>query len=198
MNKIGTIDISQLNSPPEKAEFETAKYFANLGKNIVFIYSKNVMFKEVARYIFVGFPIIKNMLQVLAATNSAIRYGIGLILAFLQKKQINGVNVKIMMSFDVNIVKIEAIKYRDINSLICEPFALFSVAFARYLKNPISSKNTEIKVSVINITNIFIGFIDELATKDCPTSLIGTKDVAIRIIAPHSATIQYVPIETPL
>ena len=30
MNTIGTIDISQLNSPPEKAEFETAKYFANL------------------------------------------------------------------------------------------------------------------------------------------------------------------------
>ena len=38
MNTIGTIDISQLNSPPEKAEFETAKYFANLGKNIVFIH----------------------------------------------------------------------------------------------------------------------------------------------------------------
>ena len=87
-----------------------------VGKNIVFIYSKNVMFKEVARYIFVGFPIIKNILQVLAATNSAIRYGIGLILAFLQKKQINGVNVKMMMSFDVNTVKIEAIRYRDINS----------------------------------------------------------------------------------
>ncbi len=38
MNTIGTIDISQLNSPPEKTEFETAKYFANLGKNIVFIH----------------------------------------------------------------------------------------------------------------------------------------------------------------
>ena len=37
MNKIGTIDISRLNSPPEKAEFETAKYFAELGKDIVFI-----------------------------------------------------------------------------------------------------------------------------------------------------------------
>ena len=37
MNKIGTIDVSQLNSPPEKAEFETAKYFAALGKKIVFI-----------------------------------------------------------------------------------------------------------------------------------------------------------------
>lgn len=38
MNTIGTIDISQLNSPPGKAEFETAKYFANLGKNIAFIH----------------------------------------------------------------------------------------------------------------------------------------------------------------
>ena len=38
MSKIGTIDISQLNSPPEKAEFDTAKYFAALGKDIVFIH----------------------------------------------------------------------------------------------------------------------------------------------------------------
>ena len=33
----GRIDISQLNTPPEKHEFETAKYFAELGKEIVFI-----------------------------------------------------------------------------------------------------------------------------------------------------------------
>jgi len=37
MNKIGTIDISQLKTPPEKSEFETAKYLAEKGKNIVFI-----------------------------------------------------------------------------------------------------------------------------------------------------------------
>lgn len=37
MNKFGTIDISQLKTPPEKAEFETAKYLAEKGKNIVFI-----------------------------------------------------------------------------------------------------------------------------------------------------------------
>ena len=35
--KIGKIDISQLNTPPEKHEFETAKYFAELGKDIVFL-----------------------------------------------------------------------------------------------------------------------------------------------------------------
>ena len=37
MNKIGTIDISQLKTPPEKSEFETAKYLAEKGKSIVFI-----------------------------------------------------------------------------------------------------------------------------------------------------------------
>ena len=37
MNKIGTIDISQLNSPPEKLEFETAKFLLETGKDIVFI-----------------------------------------------------------------------------------------------------------------------------------------------------------------
>ena len=33
----GRIDISDLNAPPEKAEFETAKYFAELGKDIKFL-----------------------------------------------------------------------------------------------------------------------------------------------------------------
>lgn len=35
--KKGLIDISQLNTPPEKHEFETAKYFADREKKIVFI-----------------------------------------------------------------------------------------------------------------------------------------------------------------
>ena len=34
---LGKIDISELNTPPEQAEFETAKYFAVLGKDITFI-----------------------------------------------------------------------------------------------------------------------------------------------------------------
>lgn len=34
---MGSIDISQLNTPPEKHEFETAKYFADRGKDIVFL-----------------------------------------------------------------------------------------------------------------------------------------------------------------
>ena len=41
-HKTGTIDISQLNTPPEKAEFNTAKYFAELGKNVVFIRPSNI------------------------------------------------------------------------------------------------------------------------------------------------------------
>ena len=41
-----------------------------------------------------------------AAINSDIKYGIGLIFAFLEKNIINGVNVKIIMSFDVKIVNI--------------------------------------------------------------------------------------------
>ena len=34
---MANIDISQLDVPPEKHEFETAKYFAALGKDIVFL-----------------------------------------------------------------------------------------------------------------------------------------------------------------
>ncbi len=34
---LGKIDISALNVPPEKSEFETAKYFAALGKDIIFL-----------------------------------------------------------------------------------------------------------------------------------------------------------------
>ena len=37
MSNVGRIDISALNTPPEKHEFEMAKYFAELGKNITFL-----------------------------------------------------------------------------------------------------------------------------------------------------------------
>ena len=40
--KTGTIDISQLNKPPQEEEFATAKYFASLGKDIVFIRPSNI------------------------------------------------------------------------------------------------------------------------------------------------------------
>lgn len=35
--KIGKIDTSALNVPPEKHEYETAKYLANLGFNVIFV-----------------------------------------------------------------------------------------------------------------------------------------------------------------
>ena len=34
---LGKIDISELNTPPEQSQFEAAKYFAALGKDITFI-----------------------------------------------------------------------------------------------------------------------------------------------------------------
>ena len=39
---IGRIDVSKLISPPEPLEFETAKYFASLGKNVVFILPSHI------------------------------------------------------------------------------------------------------------------------------------------------------------
>ena len=89
-----------------------------LGINIYFIYSKKSILNDVAKYIFVGFPIINNILQVFAATNSPIKYGIGLTFVFLQKNIINGVKVITIMSLDVNMVKIDTIKYKIINNIV--------------------------------------------------------------------------------
>ncbi|MBR1817050.1 MAG: hypothetical protein IJ763_10200 [Lachnospiraceae bacterium] len=38
----GYIDTSQLSTPPENHELETAKFFADLGKNIIFINPINI------------------------------------------------------------------------------------------------------------------------------------------------------------
>ena len=38
----GIIDISQLNTPPEKHELATAKFFAERGKDIIFIMASNI------------------------------------------------------------------------------------------------------------------------------------------------------------
>lgn len=40
--KQGTIDISRRNYPPEKHELETAKYFAEKGKDIIFLPTRNM------------------------------------------------------------------------------------------------------------------------------------------------------------
>ena len=39
---MGKIDIAELNVPPEKHEYETAKYFANRGYNVKFIKPSDV------------------------------------------------------------------------------------------------------------------------------------------------------------
>ena len=38
----GIIDISQLQTPPQKHELATARFFANLGKDVVFIVPSNI------------------------------------------------------------------------------------------------------------------------------------------------------------
>ena len=38
----GTIDISELNKPPEDTELKTAKFFSEKGKNIKFIPPSNI------------------------------------------------------------------------------------------------------------------------------------------------------------
>ena len=91
----------------------------------------------------VGLPIIKIIDHVLAATNSATKYGIGLIFEFLQKKQIKGVNVNITMSFDVKIVKAATKKYKIVNRINWLFLALFVARFARYLNRPTSSKKID-------------------------------------------------------
>lgn len=40
--KMGKIDIAELNVPPEKHEYETAKYFANRGYNVKFVKPSDV------------------------------------------------------------------------------------------------------------------------------------------------------------
>ena len=67
---------------------------------------------------FVGLPIISIIDQVFAAANSATKYGNGLILTFLQNKQIKGVRVRITISFEVKIVRTAVSKYREIKRKI--------------------------------------------------------------------------------
>jgi len=53
-NKIGKIDISELNTPPEKHEYETAKYFANRGFDVKFIKPSNIKGTNTPDFIMAG------------------------------------------------------------------------------------------------------------------------------------------------
>ena len=70
-----------------------------------------------ATYTFVGVPMISLILHVLAATNSDTRYGSGSMCAFFAKQQMNGVNVKMIISFDVKTVSSATVIYKSANSL---------------------------------------------------------------------------------
>lgn len=131
------------------------------GKIICDTYDIKSIPADDAKYIFVGFPIINSILHVFEATNSANKYGNGFILAFFAKKHIKGVKVNTTISLEVNIVSIETIAYKAINNPNCF-FAVFLKArFAKYLKKPISSKNTDKDVILKNRIKILIGFIDD-------------------------------------
>ena len=73
------------------------------------------MLAVVAKKIFVGLPMTNINDQVFAAVNSAIKYGSGLMCVLLQKKQMNGVNVRMTTSFDVNIVNPATNAYKEKN-----------------------------------------------------------------------------------
>ena len=52
--KVGKIDISELNTPPEKHEYDTAKYFANRGFDIKFIAPHYIMGVKNADFLMCG------------------------------------------------------------------------------------------------------------------------------------------------
>jgi len=107
----------------------------------------------------VGFPISKSIEKVLAAINSSTKKGRGLILAFLQKKIIKGVKVKIITSLEVKTVRIEVVIYRIIKTDNCVWLAFCKALLARYLNNPASSRTIDRQLIEINKQSIFKGFI---------------------------------------
>ena len=78
------------------------------------------------------------------------------------------------------------------NKLIWLFFALFVAKIARYLNNPISSKNIEMIVIEKNKAKILRGLMLLEAVNWLNTSFIGAKEKANNITAPNKAIIQYV------
>ncbi len=163
------------------------------GKTIFETYDIKSIPADDAKYIFVGLPIINSILHVFEATNSANKYGNGFILAFFAKKQIKGVNVNTTISLEVNIVSIETMIYKAINNPICFLAVFLKARFAKYLKKPISSKNTDKDVILKNRIKILIGFIDEDDVNSENKYLNGILSVTSNTIAPNAETSQYVP-----
>ena len=157
--------------------------------HIFFKYSKKLILFESDIKIFVGFPTINIIDAVFAALNSIIRYGIGFILERFVKYIINGVNVRIIISFDVNIVT----KHIKINKIVNNLYWLFLQIFvdlyARKLKNPKLSHTIERNVIEKNKTSIFIGDIKGLLNSELYISLNVICLNIIIVIAPMAAII---------
>jgi hypothetical protein len=91
----------------------------------------------------------------------------------------------------------EIIRYKYKNIFICDAFALLTVFFAKYLKNPASSKNIESKVIEKNKANILIGFILPLENKLFPSEFIFNDPVTNKRILAINGAIQNVDIFIP-
>lgn len=163
-----------------------------VGMVIYFIYSINPIWNEVAKYMLVGLPIINNIDHVFAPTNSPIKYGRGLILAFLQKKTIKGVKVMIIISLEVNIVKSDTVIYKNKKRINWEFFDFFTAIVARYLKNPTSSKTMLTNTIDMNNIRICIGLILENEVRLSIIVPISIYDIKTSSIEPSSGAIQKV------
>ena len=132
----------------------------------------------------VGLPIGSIIEYVFAATNSMTRYGIGFIFPRLEKYRINGVNVKITISFEVKIVKNDINIYKTTNNLICDALYLLMKIDAIYEKNPVWSNAID-KIEIhINSTNIFRGFKLEFEKQIEKNSFLSNDGSKKIIIAP--------------
>ena len=72
------------------------------------------------------------ILKVFAATNSAMRYGRGFMFALFAKCKMKGVKVSMTMSFEVKAVRIDTVMYNTKNKLFCEDFAFVTPKDAKY------------------------------------------------------------------
>ena len=106
----------------------------------------------------------------------------------------NGVNVKMTISFDVKMVSKEVKKYKIMKSVYWLSLAFLVARFAKNLNNPTSSRKIESTVIEKNKTSIFIGLTVVLFVSWFHTSLTGANENAKSTEAPKRATIQYVPI----
>ena len=106
----------------------------------------------------------------------------------------NGVNVRMIISFDVKIVRIEVKIYKYKNNLNWLAPAFLQTILAICLKKPTSSKNIERIVIDMNKHKILRGLIASSDVKPLITLDNDTREVKIIRSAPTSATTQYVPI----